>query len=1069
MLIVVVAMAGCSASGSGDIQDLKEDQAVSDAVDLSERDGNPEVSQDSADGKGEFVPPFDWCLPSAPPDDACHASKRDPGSDLVALAKRIADKQLVRTSPQTLKWDWGEAVFMWSLMELNRVTREERYLQYARDWMDHHIDKGYSITTSDTCAPAAVAIRLFQVTKDPKYRTVGEDALKYLAEDAKRSPEGGISHLGTISVVTLWVDSLFMFGNVLLAWAEATGDPEALDLFAGQYRIFRDTMQDDNGFFRHTHLWLVEPDPHVYWGRGNGWVLAAAHQYLRIRTNRQEGDAEVAESAEQLLKAFQKTQDPESGLWWTLLDHPDFAYTETSVAALFAYGVARGFRYGFVEASDLAGMWKAIEGVLGRIQDDAFGNPVVTGVSGPTSADVGEEYAKIKTVDDVSFGLGSVILALVEVSGLPERPVAEPVEVPLEALSSYGERKSQYLNDCSEHAAPDSGSIYGQVCRVALGLPVSEQPIEEACQKLDDRLDCADFRAAALIRMLQLNDVSDSLPETVRRRIEGALLNFKYWLDQPGKDQMCFWSENHQILFHSAELLAGQRWPDDVFSNTGKTGAWHMEHAKPLIRRWMELRGRLGFSEWHSNVYFNEDIPALVNLADFAEDEDIANGARMLLDILGYDLLTNTYKGHFATVHGRTYDNKQVPNLSDSTREAAWIMMGLGFPKSKDNFGATFLATSTGYFPAPLLESMANASLEHFEHRQRDGIPVTDGPLYGISYEGLADFVVWCGMSAIGAPQVAPGTLAVVEEYDLWDGFLFGQLPADIKGLMKGLVGSPESIEQLSWELEVISRGIALEAMNTYTWRTPYYQLSGGQDYNPGLFGAQTHMWQATLADDVHVFTTFPSNMGDSGLGVEFATDWVGSWLPRVTLERNVGVIQYRRRVVPMLDQYLTSSYSHAFFPFAKMDEVREEGHWVLGRKDDSYVALYSRNIPYRAGDNDYEIRANGDSNVWIVELGSAAEQGSFDAFAKGILAASVSTQETIEYGSPSLGKVQVAWEGPMVVQGEEVDLGPFHRFRNQFGRTPIGSWVTVLEWEGHRMEYDFRAFTRKAFTTREP
>ena len=41
------------------------------------------------------------------------------------------------------------------------------------------------------------------------------------------------------------------------------------------------------------------------------------------------------------------------------------------------------------------------------------------------------------------------------------------------------------------------------------------------------------------------------------------------------------------------------------------------ELANRLIRRWIGFRGMFGFSEWHSNTYFNEDIPPLVNLVDF--------------------------------------------------------------------------------------------------------------------------------------------------------------------------------------------------------------------------------------------------------------------------------------------------------------------------------------------------------------------------------------------------------------------------------------------------------------------
>ena len=104
------------------------------------------------------------------------------------------------------------------------------------------------------------------------------------------------------------------------------------------------------------------------------------------------------------------------------MNQPGYIYLETSAAALFAYGMARGYRYGFLDDSVLPVIAKAMDGVTSRILYDDQDRPVVTGVSGPTSADLAEEYAKIEQVDDLGYGIGAVILALIETSGLPMQP-----------------------------------------------------------------------------------------------------------------------------------------------------------------------------------------------------------------------------------------------------------------------------------------------------------------------------------------------------------------------------------------------------------------------------------------------------------------------------------------------------------------------------------------------------------------------------------------------------------------------------------------------------------------------
>ena len=66
--------------------------------------------------------------------------------------------------------------------------------------------------------------------------------------------------------------------------------------------------------------------------------------------------------------------------------------------------------------------------------------------------------------------------------------------------------------------------------------------------------------------------MGDALDPERRAEIEQVLIEFKYWVDEPGVDPMIFWSENHQILFAAAEYLMGQRFKDTVFPNAGLTG-----------------------------------------------------------------------------------------------------------------------------------------------------------------------------------------------------------------------------------------------------------------------------------------------------------------------------------------------------------------------------------------------------------------------------------------------------------------------------------------------------------------
>jgi hypothetical protein len=493
---------------------------------------------------------------------------------------------------------------------------------------------------------------------------------------------------------------------------------------------------------------------------------------------------------------------------------------------------------------------------------------------------------------------------------------------------------------------------------------------------------------------------------------------------------------------------------DQLFFNSLMTGAAHVAHAKERLNRWLDLRGRFGFAEWHSNVYLNETMAALLNLVDYSEDATIALRATMLLDELAFDFAGNYFNGLYATTHGRTYESHLLNGLTDSTREAAWIMLGLGDYLDPSNFTGAFLAASAKYWPPVVLEDVAADAAPALEHRQRDGIDIAAGPSYGIGYEDFADVLFWWGLTAYFAPSVIAGTFELVDHYDLWDGgYLWGDL-----SFLSFLVGSP-LLPAISSVYEPMSRGVALETIGTYTYRTPYYQLSGAQDYKPAMWSAQVQDWQATIDSAAFVFTSYPcvdwfANLMDG--------PWIGSWLPRATFHENVGVIQYWRPELPLIDSLLFANYTHAYFKRGAFDQVVERGNWVIGRKGNAYLALYSQNPTTWSAQNNYELIAQGRENVWIVEMGDSEHYASFLQFANAIAGAAVAIGDQVVFDSPSLGEVVVGRDGPMTVDGVAVDLGPYPRWDNDYAVQEYGTNITEIEFDGQRLELDFQTPQRR-------
>jgi unsaturated rhamnogalacturonyl hydrolase len=331
------------------------------------------------------------------------AQAHAPLSDDVALARAIADRYMSVHAAESHAYDWGEGVLMAALVDLSRVTGVTAYRDYAQRWIDANVAKGIVVTTSDLCAPAIAGASLYRATCDGDDAQVAHTTIDFLDTQALRTDDGGINHFGASDLFgrTLWVDSLYMFGEVLVRWGEAVGDVHALGEYGSQYKIFASHLQDDSGFFMHAYANSAPTDPSLHWARGNGWAITSGYDYLRVARQNGTSDDTVASSLARLAIAIEKSQDP-SGLFWTIVDRPKETYLETSGTALFAAGLARGRRLGLLGAEVLPVVQRAIAGLRTRLKNDAMGRPIVTGTSGPTDPGHFQQFASVPLVDDIT-------------------------------------------------------------------------------------------------------------------------------------------------------------------------------------------------------------------------------------------------------------------------------------------------------------------------------------------------------------------------------------------------------------------------------------------------------------------------------------------------------------------------------------------------------------------------------------------------------------------------------------------------------------------------------------------
>lgn len=294
--------------------------------------------------------------------------------------------------------------------------------------------------------------------------------------------------------------------------------------------------------------------------------------------------------------------------------------------------------------------------------------------------------SQVSLGDCGDFPLGFLLLSVTtEVEGIRlSRPIT--VEIHTEAVlpqaaPTVAERKRQALELLAAYGEQNTNRA---LALLATGGSVAEAEKLLAIQSdyIRRRFDCSDFYLVYYPYILRTfgSRGSGVLSAKTEQEMTDCLLHFRYWLDEPGNDAMWFWSENHALMFHTCRLLAGELFPDAVFTNSGLTGVQMQQKAKALLTEWFATFRREGFTEWNSSPYLPIDTLGFGSLYAFAQDPQMRAFGKEGLDFAYYLLAVHGQKGIFAASSGRTYIKEQFGNWSNCPSGLSWIGYGFGVP-----------------------------------------------------------------------------------------------------------------------------------------------------------------------------------------------------------------------------------------------------------------------------------------------------------------------------------------------------------------------------------------------------
>lgn len=330
-----------------------------------------------------------------------------------------------------------------------------------------------------------------------------------------------------------------------------------------------------------------------------------------------------------------------------------------------------------------------------RLGEDGQGLVTVADAEGDSSQasmlGTSEMVVRVEVDDDRAVAARELLVA-----ALPWEVRSEPVGGP-----------EDWRRELLTHVAGASGSARA-LARASLeadGVVVHEEDVATALRFVADRCDCADFEAVGLMLLWHRVPEARWAPG-LRERVRDALVAFKYWIDQPGLDAMCYFTENHQMVWHTAETLVGEAFADEKFTNAGWSGAQHAEHGRTMALAWIRRKLTAGFSEFDSNAYLAIDALALVALVDHAADEELRTAARALLDKVLLSLACNSWRGVHGAAHGRSYTPTLRAACLEETAPIMWWAWGMG-ALNEAVLPATALATSSSYLVPEVVSAIA--------------------------------------------------------------------------------------------------------------------------------------------------------------------------------------------------------------------------------------------------------------------------------------------------------------------------------------------------------------------------
>jgi unsaturated rhamnogalacturonyl hydrolase len=363
---------------------------------------------------------------SAFPNSSVHSSDYAHANTDWSVALVESTMKRYPTADSLKGWGYAKALYLYGVYLVYLRTKDPRYLDHVKSWIDLHIDDqgtiNRPINSLDYMLPGNLLLILYKETKQEKYKLAAKNIRKVL-NTYPRTKDGGFWHADTQSRQwQLWADGVFMALPFLARYGQMFGDSaDANDEVTKQLLIYYKHLNDPaTGLLWHAYdesgaqAW-ANPTTHTsayLWCRAIGWFGMTLIQILDILPKNHPQRHELIKIVQQLAQAYEKYQDPKTGLWYQIVDKPEVSgnWLETSSSSMYSFMIWMGVKRGYLPKRYQAVAQKGYRGVMTKLSKDADGMTNLIDIcEGTNVSDLAYYLARKRNVNDF-HGLGAFLI-----------------------------------------------------------------------------------------------------------------------------------------------------------------------------------------------------------------------------------------------------------------------------------------------------------------------------------------------------------------------------------------------------------------------------------------------------------------------------------------------------------------------------------------------------------------------------------------------------------------------------------------------------------------------------------